>query len=136
MRQGRHKSLGSLRGISLALAPFITLLVESCASVNSVSLTPIPAQRSGLVSATVSRTIFLGFNFDNDFVDKLALDLKQKCPGGIISGILTKDEVISYFLVFTRRVTASGYCSAAVAHNKHSTRSSASEDETSPSTDD
>lgn len=87
-----------------------TLFLASCASVNSVSLTSIPAQRNRPVSAVVSKTIFLGFNFDNDFINPLVDDLKQKCQGGVVSGILTKDETISYVLVFTKKVTASGFC--------------------------
>lgn len=81
-----------------------------CASVNSVSLTPIPANRSNQVRAEVSKTIFLAFNFDNDYINPLVEDLKRQCPNGIVSGILTKDETISYVLVFTKKVTATGYC--------------------------
>ncbi len=94
---------------------FSTLLclqLAGCASINSVSLTPIPAKRSRPVRAEVSKTIFLFFNFNNDFVDPLVNDLKQQCPDGIVSGILTKDETISYLLVFTKRVVATGYCNA------------------------
>ncbi len=88
----------------------LALLLTSCASVNSVSLTPIPVNRANIISAEVSKTIFLAFNFNNDFVDKITNDLKEKCPNGVVSGILTKDEVISYVLVYTRKVTATGYC--------------------------
>jgi len=86
-----------------------------CASVNSVSLTPIPSQRAKQVRAEVSKLIFLGFSFDNDFIDPLVSNLREQCPNGVISGILTKDETISYFLVFKKKVTASGFCSMAVA---------------------
>lgn len=88
----------------------VLLLLSSCASVNSVSLTPIPADRSRPVKAEVSKTIFLAFNFDNDFIDPLIQKLKDQCPKGVVSGILTKDETIGYVLVFTKRVTATGYC--------------------------
>ena len=91
------------------------LFLSSCASINSVSLTPIPAQRNHPVQAEVSKWIFLGFNFDNDFVNPLVDDLKNKCPNGLVSGILTKDEEISYFLVFHKRITASGFCNIASA---------------------
>ncbi len=110
----------------LALA--LSAVMVGCASINSVSLTPIPTQRGNMVSAEVSKTIFLAFSFDNDFVDGLVNQLKQKCPGGFISGILTKDEVISYFLVYTRRVVATGFCSVAVAKNNRPSRSSASDE--------
>lgn len=86
-----------------------------CALINSVSLTPIPAQRTNVVRAEVSKMIFLGFNFDNDFIDPLVTELKQKCPNGVVSGILTKDETISYLLLFKKRVVATGYCSVGVA---------------------
>lgn len=105
-------------------------LLSGCASINSVSLTPIPSQRTKTVRAEVSKTIFLGFNFDNDYVNPLVDDLKRQCPNGLVSGILTKDEVISYFLVFTHRVIATGYCGTSVAKNSQSqpARSAASED--------
>ncbi len=97
----------AFKSVSLLLSLF---LLSSCASVNSVSLTPIPADRSRQVSAQVSKTIFLAFSFDNDFVDPLVQKLKDQCPKGVVSGILTKDETISYILVYTKRVTATGYC--------------------------
>lgn len=88
----------------------VTVLLAGCASINSVSLTPIPAQRSQPVKSMVSKTIFLGFNFDNDFINPLVEELKAQCPNGVVSGILTKDETISYFLVFEKKVTATGFC--------------------------
>jgi hypothetical protein len=93
----------------------LTTGMVGCAAVNSVSLTPIPAQRNHPVKAEVSKWIFLGFSFDNDFIDPLVSDLKQKCPNGVISGILTKDETISYFLLFKKHVSATGYCNIATA---------------------
>ncbi len=86
--------------------------LSGCTSLNTVSLTSIPAKRDQKVSAEASRVIFLGFNFDNDYVDQLTTDLKSQCPNGMISGILTKDEVIDYFLfiVWKHRVHAEGYC--------------------------
>ncbi len=89
-----------------------SLLLNSCASVNSVSITPIPKQRNQVVKAEVSKFIFLGFNFNNDFVDDVTDQLIQQCPDGIVTGILTKDEVISYILAFTRKITATGYCNS------------------------
>lgn len=101
--------------LSLGLGALFTLNILGCASVNSVSLTPIPAHRSNQVKAEVSKMIFLGFSFDNDFIDPLVDNLKQQCPNGVISGILTKDEVISYFILFNRRVVATGFCNNTVA---------------------
>lgn len=90
----------------------VGLFLSGCASVNSVSLTSIPANKEREVKTSASRIIFLGFNFNNDYVDNMVEDLQRQCPNGKISGILTKDESINYFLFFVweRRVTARGYC--------------------------
>lgn len=88
----------------------LLLSLTACASINSVSLTPIPASRQKKVEASAKRWIILGFNFDNDFIEPVVEDLKQKCPNGVVSGILTKDETYSYFLVFRKELTAIGYC--------------------------
>jgi hypothetical protein len=97
--------------ISLISLAFLMTL-SGCASLNSVSVTPIPANRTAQVSAEASRWIILGFNFDNDYADEVTKKLSDTCPGGKISGILTKDEVYMYFSVFVlkRKVVASGYC--------------------------
>ena len=88
----------------------LLLGLAGCASINSVSLTPIPAGRSNVVTARVEKFIILGFNFDNDYVNPLVEELKKKCPNGVVSGILTKDEVIHYFLAHNHIVTATGFC--------------------------
>ena len=92
----------------------VLLLLASfgCTTLNSVSLTPIPAERSKPIHLEKDKFIFLGFNFDNDFVDEINEDLREKCQGGKISGILTKDEDINYFLYifWKKRVTVDGYC--------------------------
>ena len=87
-----------------------SLFASSCVSLQTVSLTQVPMERNHEISASVDKFIFLAFNFDNDFVDQLTPKLKDQCPGGQIKGILTKDEVVSYVLAHTRRVTASGFC--------------------------
>lgn len=107
----------------------LSLLAGGCASINSVSLTPIPAGRSNMVRAQVEKTIILGFNFDNDFINPLVNDLKRQCPNGVVSGILTKDEVISYVFVFTHRVVATGYCSSGATAKNGRGRGTASEGE-------
>lgn len=109
-------------------ALLLTMFVAGCTSIQSVSLTPIPANRSKTVRAQASKTVFLGFNFDNDYIDPLVDDLKRQCPQGVISGILTKDELTSYVLVFTRTVTATGFCSGNVAKADGRRRSTASDD--------
>lgn len=87
-----------------------SIIGVSCASVNTISVSSIPKERSRMVKAVASRLIILGFNFDNDFVDSLVDDLKSQCKGGMVSGILTKDEVISYVFAHKRVITARGFC--------------------------
>lgn len=96
----------------LLLSLIFVVSFVGCASVNSVSLSSIPATRNKEVKVEASRVIILGFNFNNDYVDNMAEDLKAQCPNGVVRGILTKDEVINYFLflVWERKVTATGYC--------------------------
>ena len=102
------------------------VMLSACASVNSVSLTPIPQDRKNPVKVEASKTIFLGFNFDNDFIDGLVDNLKTRCPNGKLTGLLTKDENINYFLyiVWKKQVTVSGYCvnGAATASIKRSSK--------------
>lgn len=117
--------MNNLIKISAVLA---TLFLMGCASVNSLSLTPVPANRGKTVKAQVEKFIILGFNFDNDFVEPLVNDLKQQCPNGTVSGILTKDEVISYLIAHTRKVTATGFCSSGGSARASAKRTSASED--------
>jgi hypothetical protein len=97
---------------NLLLLSVMSFSLMHCASVNSVSLTSIPAAKDHQVKSTTSKIIFLGFNFNNDYVDNMTEDLQRQCPNGKITGILTKDETINYFLFFVweRRVTAKGFC--------------------------
>ena len=97
----------SINKIILALS---TMSFSACVSLQSVSLTQIPEKRSKKVKAEASKTTFLAFNFDNDFVNQLTDSLKDKCPDGKVQGILTKDQLTSYFIVSTRSVIATGYC--------------------------
>ncbi len=87
-------------------------LITGCVSLDSVSVTQIPVNRSQKVKAEAERFIVLGFNFDNDYVNAITNDLKNQCANGMVSGILTKTESIDYFLFlfWKKRVTASGYC--------------------------
>ncbi len=91
---------------------FLVSSLLGCRSIQSVSLTQIPSKREKAVQATASRWIFLGFNFDNDYVDEITTQLKQACPKGQVRGILTKDEHVIYFPLFVhlREVHAKGYC--------------------------
>jgi|FLYM01.1.fsa_nt_gi hypothetical protein len=119
---------------SLLFLVFASLLTSGCASLNSVSLTPIPSDRRNEVQVQASRMIILGFNFDNDYVDQLVDQLKNQCPDGKVTGVLTKDETIMYFLVFVmkKQVTATGYCSRGTATQKKPAKRRATASETLP----
>lgn len=103
-----HKSLRYLLRASLSIGFIFSVI--GCVSLQSVSLTPVPKQRNQVVKAEVSKTIFLAFNFDNDFVDELSEKLEKQCKGGLVTGILTKDSVTNYLIAHTRTIQAQGYC--------------------------
>jgi len=88
---------------------FATLAMTGCASLKSVSVTSIPPNRSEKVEASVSKWIFLGLNFDNDYVDELTDKLRQNCSGKV-TGLLTKYESTYYFIISKDEITATGYC--------------------------
>lgn len=102
-----RKSIASFIGGTLALT-----LLTNCVHLKSVSLTSIPEERSQVVKTNKEKFVFFLFNFDNDFVDSAVQDLKSQCPKGKVTGILTKDETVMYFLFFVwkMRLTAEGYC--------------------------
>ena len=83
-----------------------------CVHMRSLSTTSIPDERSQPIEAKAFRFLFLGINFDNNYVNAMGKDLAQQCPKGRVEGILTKQESIMYFPLFAHavRVTASGYC--------------------------
>lgn len=116
----------ALNSSKILLGLLTISLFAGCASVNSVSLTPIPANRGKSVRASAEKWIILGFNFDNDFIDPVVENLKNQCPNGVVSGILTKDETYSYFLVFRKQLTATGFCSSGLAKNGAAKRVQAS----------
>lgn len=97
-----------LLSASFVFAAFLS----GCVSLQSVSLTQIPKERNRPVTAEVSKLYFFALNFDNNHADDAARILSEKCSGGQVKGILTKDEFITYFLgiVNKRRITARGYC--------------------------
>lgn len=90
----------------------VLVMLSGCVSLQSVSLTSLPADRNQRVKAEAERFIVLGLNFDNNYVNSLTSDLKSQCPNGTVSGVLTKSESINYFLYlfWTSRVTATGFC--------------------------
>jgi hypothetical protein len=90
----------------LASVPALT----GCTSLQSVSVTQVPTDRSRPLRAEVTNTALLGIHFDNEFLDALMPQLMQQCPRGRITGLLTKQESSLYVIVATRRVIATGYC--------------------------
>ena len=98
--------------IRLMLFLVLLALPAGCTYIAAVSQTNVPVQRSKEVSASTYKFNFLGFNFDNDEILRLATSLRDKCPDGDVRGILTKDTRIMYFLFFfwARETTATGYC--------------------------
>lgn len=117
-----------MKNLVKATGLVLSLGLASCASINSVSLTPVPAGRQSVVRAQVEKTIILGFNFDNDYVNPITQDLKRQCPNGLVSGILTKDEIISYVFWHTHRVVATGYCSSGTSASNGVKRGTASDE--------
>ena len=92
------------------LAFLVLPVVTGCTSLQSVSVTQVPTDRSRQVRAEVTNTALLGIHFDNDFLDDLLPQLVAQCPHGRITGLLTKQESSLYVIVATRRVIATGYC--------------------------
>lgn len=91
---------------------FLPLLLSmtGCVHMASVSLTQIPAERSKPVEAQVSKFVFLGFNFDNSYVDEISYKLQSQCPDGRIEGLLTEFNTTGYVLFFDHVVKAKGFC--------------------------
>ncbi len=102
---------GAINRVIFALIAAV-VFATGCTHLQSVSTSSIPEQRSKPVKAEGYRFIFLGFNFNNDYVNEMTENLAGKCPDGQIKGILTKFENIIYFPVFAHavRVEAQGYC--------------------------
>ncbi len=98
-----------LKSISIIIV--LLAMISSCAQLNSVSLTQIPAKRDNQIKVEKKKFIFLGFNFDNDIVEDVANELKTKCNGKL-TGVLTKDENINYFLYlfWSKKITVTAYC--------------------------
>jgi hypothetical protein len=93
----------------MILAPVFT---ASCASLKSVSLTQIPADRSRPIAVTTSSLGILGLYANNDFADEAIEELREKCPDGKVTGVYTKYDGRNYFLWGIRTITAKAYCQA------------------------
>lgn len=96
--------------IKKLMAAFAVVMLTGCVSLNSVSLTQVPKERSNQITSSADSWTFLGIAFNNDFVDEVTLDLKSQCPQGKLEGVLTKHQNTLYFLVVKREVVATAYC--------------------------
>ncbi len=112
-----EKSLESkeivLNKIYLYVVPIILVfLLDCCVSLQSISINSQPdgQERVNPVSAEVSKLIFLGLNFDNDFLNEVPKKLMDSCPGGKIKGIVTRFETVSYLIFHRFVVKAQGFC--------------------------
>ncbi|HET9237586.1 MAG TPA: hypothetical protein VFO10_10065 [Oligoflexus sp.] len=94
------------------LCAWISLLGSGCTYTVAVSQSNIPAQRKKPVTASVSKFIFLGLNFDNDFALQLGTRLKEACPQGSVRGVTTQDMLTIYLpgIFWARETSAQGYC--------------------------
>ena len=87
------------------------LCLNACTYTAAVTQTNVPPQRDHPVEVDVKRFIFFA-TLDTDEVSRLTAELQQKCPGGRVTGILTKDLRTMYFLFifWQREVIAKGFC--------------------------
>ena len=103
-----------MKCIKMTIILIISICLSHCASLQSVSITSIPKDRSKPVEAIVEKEIIFYFNFETDYADQVAIQLRNQCQGGVVSGILTKSESICYVPIFCfliiNKITAKGYC--------------------------
>lgn len=88
------------------------LVMVGCTSLQSVSISQIPQDRSQRVSAEGDQWSLLGIAFSNDFVDDAMLDIQQQCPQGQVEGVLTQYDHTFFFPVLVRTVEVTGFCVA------------------------
>jgi hypothetical protein len=102
-----------IRTITTAGVAAFVLGTTACTYTAAVSQTNVPVQRDHPVQADIYRFIFVAVG-DTDEVAQLTTKLQQKCPGGRVLGITTKDLRTTYFPIFfrAREVVANGYCVA------------------------
>ena len=103
----------NMKRLEKSLLIIITVFMTNCVSLQSVSITNIPKDTSRPVSTSQTKLIFLAANFNTDYADLLSKDLRKQCPGGKVSGILTKNEHICHLplcLFYSQKITAKGFC--------------------------
>jgi hypothetical protein len=81
-----------------------------CASLQSVSLTQVPPDRSREIKAEATSWGVFGIFFSNSFADEAVTQLQDQCRGGKVSGVYTKYQKRFWFLVVTRTVSATAFC--------------------------
>ncbi len=100
-----------MRAIFLQIMLYLVLFgLSGCVSLKSVSLSSIPKNRSNPIEAEVSRFVFLGLSFENNFVNEITDELKDQCQGGVVSGVLTKHETKFWLIGHTDRLIANAFC--------------------------
>ncbi len=91
-----------------------SVLIQGCTHLASVSSSSIPKapQRNKPVMVEAKKMIFMGFNFNNDYLNDMAFRLANQCPNGKIQGVVTKHENVLYFgpFLYEVRVSATGFC--------------------------
>ena len=89
----------------------LLIALQGCAHLNSVSVTPVPPEAGTEIETIVeSPLIIMGIRAEHEYVDEVVKDLKKQCSGGLITGVLTKHEVIYWPFVKKHRITASAKC--------------------------
>ena len=90
----------------------LSFALVGCVHLGSVSTSSIPVDRSKPVEVEAFKFLPFLISFSNSYVDELAVSLAEQCPNGRVEGVLTKQELITYFpgIAHAYRVTASGYC--------------------------
>lgn len=90
----------------------VILFTLRCVQLQSIAINsqPAPEERVKKIIAQADKLFFLGFNFDNDFLEEAPKKLLEQCPDGKIKGIVSKFETVHYFFFTKFVVKASGYC--------------------------
>ena len=90
----------------------LSFALVGCVHLGSVSTSSIPVDRSKPVEVEAFKFLPFLISFSNSYVNDLAASLAEQCPNGKVEGVLTKQELITYFpgIAHAYRVTASGYC--------------------------
>jgi len=103
----------------IAILACLSVFSGACASLQSVSMTQVPTDRSHPIEANSSSWGLFGIFFTNSFADDAVKELQGKCPNGRITGVFTKQESRFYLLVLERKVLATAFCESAPKSGKN-----------------